>query len=240
MTRFYWVSRYEACPWDGGFSAAPKWKLPGAHCPLCDAIWGGAGLSYPAVDLSQHPERQKFEKARLEKDFAEFERLGSLVRPLIPPGGLLQPGTYFGPLVGRAQGRFGPLVLQQSGFDILIRRDALEALQTEGVRGLLGCRHELRFRQKDVPDLLNLQIETHGLLHPDCIPPGQATPCSKCGRQGFSLPAEPILDTASLPQHLDLFRLFNFFTVLVGTERFKQAVEKHAPQCLSFRELPLR
>lgn len=240
MSRFYELGHDESSPWKGWFTAAHKWGLPGVHCPQCDAIWAGAGLTYPAVDLSEHPEREKFEKARLEEDFMEFERLLSILRPWVPSGALLEPGTTFGPLVGRVTGQLAPLVLLKSEFDMLVSREVLGALQGEGLGGILGCRTELRFRHKNPPEFLELQIEPRGLLHPDCLPPDQPPPCPRCGRDGLSLPAEPILDATSLPQHLDLFRLANFPTVLVGTERFKAAVERHAPHCLAFRELPLR
>jgi uncharacterized double-CXXCG motif protein len=240
MTRFYELDHDESSHWKGWFTAAHKWGLPGVHCPQCDATWAGSGFAYPAVDLTEHPERQKFETARLEEDFAEFERLRSLLRSWVPSGALLEPGTTFGPLVGKVSGQLAPLVLQKSGFDMLARRDVLEALQGEGLGGLQGCPTELRFRQKSPPELLELQIAPRGLLHPDCLPPGRPPSCKKCGRDGFSLPSEPILDAASLPKRLDLFRLANFPTVLIGTERFKEAVERHAPHCLSFRELPSR
>jgi uncharacterized double-CXXCG motif protein len=96
------------------------------------------------------------------------------------------------------------------------------------------------FRPKGVSELLYLHIEPRGLLHADCIPRGTPPPCPKCGRHGFSLPKEPILDAASLPTDLDLFRLRNFATVLVVTERFKNVVERLGLDGLTFRELPVR
>jgi uncharacterized double-CXXCG motif protein len=122
----------------------------------------------------------------------------------------------------------------------LVRRDALERLQAEGVRGLLGCRTELRFRQKDPPELLELQIEPCGRLHRDCIPPDLPLPCPTCGRVGFRLPEQPILDAASLPTDLDLFRVGNYATVIVGTERFMATVRRLELDGLTFRELPTR
>jgi uncharacterized double-CXXCG motif protein len=122
----------------------------------------------------------------------------------------------------------------------LVRQDALERLQVEGVRGLLGCRTELRFRQKDPPQLLELQIEPHGRLHQDCIPQDVLPPCATCGRVYFRLPDEPILDAASLPRELDLFRVGNFATVIVGTERFMEAVRRLGLDGITFRELPTR
>ena len=239
MTRFYWFQRDKSYPWDGWFDAVHRWKMPGVHCPQCDAIWNTPAAAYPCVDLSGHPERRQFEKPRLEENFSEFERLCALVRPLMPAGALLLPGTSFGALAGTAKGQFGPIVLLPSDFHMLTSPGTLAALESEGVRGLRACPTELRSRQKGKPELLELQIESYGLLHPDCLPPGKAAPCAKCGRYDFSLPREPILDAASLPLHRDVFRLANFGTVLVATERFKEAVERHAPHCLSFRELPL-
>jgi uncharacterized double-CXXCG motif protein len=154
-------------------------------------------------------------------------------------GSELPPGTEFGPLVGSALGSFGPFYFQNP-WTLLVQRDVLERLLAEGVRGLKGCRTELRFRQKKAPDLLELQIEPHGLLHPDCIPPEDRVPCSRCGRQGFSLPDEPILDAASLPMDRDLFRLANFATMIIATERFKDAVQRLELGEIVFRELPLR
>lgn len=123
---------------------------------------------------------------------------------------------------------------------LVVRREALEQLQAEGVRGLVGCRTELRFRQKDPPELLELQLEPRGMLHPDCYPPDQRPPCATCGRFGMTLPDDPILDAASLPTDRDLFRVGNFATVIVGTERFKDAVQRLGLEGITFRELPTR
>ena len=123
---------------------------------------------------------------------------------------------------------------------MIVQRDALERLQAEGVRGLRGCRTELRFRKKDPPDLLELQIELHGHLHPDCLPPDLPPPCASCGRLSFRLPDEPMLDAASLPKYLDLFRVGNFATMIIGTERFKDAVHRLELPGITFREVPTR
>ncbi|MCP3139906.1 SitI6 family double-CXXCG motif immunity protein [Pyxidicoccus xibeiensis] len=236
MTRFFWLREDKAVT--ASYDAAHRWGLPGVMCPTCGATWASAGHQYPAVDLSQLPERREFERARPEP-FSEFARLRELVRPLAPPNAALPPGTTFGPLVGRASGRFGAFTSQGS-IRWLVRRDALERLQAEGVRGLLGCRTELRFRQKDPPELLELQLEPHGRLHPDCIPPNVPPPCVTCGWVYFRLPDEPILDAASLPPGLDLFRVGDYSTVIVGTERFMEAVRRLELDGITFHELPTR
>jgi len=240
MTRFFWLREDKTASrhFNGSFDATHKWRLPGVRCHTCGVTWASSGHQYPGVDLSQHPDRREFEKARPEP-FPEFARLRELVRSLAPPDAVLPPGTRFGPLVGPASGQLGPFT-SQGDMLWLVRQDALERLQVEGVRGLLGCRTELRFRQKDPPQLLELQIEPHGRLHQDCIPQDVLPPCVTCGRVYFRLPDEPILDAASLPRELDLFRVGNFATVIVGTERFMEAVRRLGLDGITFRELPTR
>lgn len=236
--KFYELEPVKEPRFTGEYNASHRWGLPGIHCPSCHAIWSAGSDAYPCTDLSGLEERKKF-RARLEEDYAEFERLCALVRPLAPSGVPLWPGTKFGPLVGTARGSFGQFLMQYA-WTLLIRREALEQLQAEGVRGLLGCHTELRFRQKSAPELMELQLEPQGRLHPDCLPPDREPPCAKCGREGLTLPDHRILDAASLPSHLDLFRLTDFGTVIIATERFVDAVRRHGFEEVSIRELPVR
>jgi uncharacterized double-CXXCG motif protein len=237
--KFYWLHEVRAPRYSGSYNAGHRWMLPGAHCPVCDAIWSACAESYPSVDLTQLPDRDKY-SPRLEEDYAEFERLREQVRPLVPPGAQLEPGSRFGPIEGTAQGEFGPLLLQNP-WELLIRREVLEPLQAAGVRGLKGCRTELRFRRKNPPEILELELLPRGRLHPDCLPPDRPTPCAKCGRRGWRLPEQPMLEASSLPEDLDVFRVGDFATVLVGTERFVEAVRHLGyEQDILFREMPVR
>jgi len=236
--RFYRLIADEKAGYTGYFSAVSKWKLPGVHCPVCGATWADAATAYPCVDLSALPERSEFEKPRPER-IEEFERLRELVRPLAPPGAPLPPGTRLGPSIGTAQGKFGPLYFEYAWI-LFMRRETMEALRAAGVRALEGCKPELRFRQKsNPPELLQLQLIPYGLLHPECLPP-RPPACARCGRDGFELPKDLILDEASLPEHTDVFRLASFSTVLVGSERFKEAVQRMGLDGIRFEELPLR
>lgn len=236
--RFYWLQSVESPRFTGEYNAAHRWKLPGVHCPLCKASWSEGSDAYPCVDLSALPEHSLFEKARLEENYAEFERLRELVRPFVPAGVPLWPGTALGPLVGSARGSFGQLGMQYDWMP-LIRREALEQLQAEGVRGLRGGRAELRFRQKSAPELLELQIEPRGRLHLDCLP-SRSPACAKCGRDSYSRPEQSLLDAASLPEDRDLFRLENFLPMVIGSERLVDAVRRLGFEEVSLRELPVR
>ena len=236
---YYHVRSVKAPIYTGGYDIEHKWGLPGIHCPACDATWSNTGIAFPCVDLSALPDATKLEKAWVENDFDEFVRLREMVRPLLPPGAVIGTGTEFGPLVGAARGTFGSLNVIYPWI-MLVRPEALAALTAEGLKGLKGCPTALRFCGKERPELLELQIEPHGRLHRDCIPPETPEPCPKCGRQGFKLPDEPILNLASLPTDRDLFRLANFTTVIVVTERFVDAVQRLGLEDVAFRELPAR
>jgi len=67
-----------------------------------------------------------FEEARAEP-IEEYERLRELIRPLLAPVAVVEPGSAFGPLVGRAQRHFGPLVPRMLWW-LLVPREALEKL----------------------------------------------------------------------------------------------------------------
>nr|WP_306414545.1 double-CXXCG motif protein [Corallococcus exiguus] len=64
-----------------------------------------------------------------------------------PPGASLPPGAKFDPLMGTATGRFAPFVWLGDTL-MLMTREAFEHMQAQGVRGLLGCKAMLRFRQQ--------------------------------------------------------------------------------------------
>jgi uncharacterized double-CXXCG motif protein len=237
--RFYRLKDVKAPSYSGEYSAVRRWRLPGITCPTCKANWSVESDSWPCVDLSSLPEASRLEKARLEEDYAEFERLREAVRPFVPEGVPLRPGTPFGPLGGRAWGRFGELLLQNP-WTLLMHRAALEQLHAEGVQGLQGCPTELRFRQKNAPELVEPQLSLHGRLHPDCLPPERPPPCPRCGRDATRLPDTPILDATSLPPDLDVFRLSDFTTVIVGSERFVEAVQRLGFGEVDLLELPQR
>jgi uncharacterized double-CXXCG motif protein len=238
--RFYLLARVPLPRYSGYYSYGHKWGLPGTHCPLCHHSGAGVGDAYPSVDLSHLPTQEKKKYLpRFEEDYAEFERLREQVRPLVPPGVHLWPGTQFGPMDGSAQGEFGPLSLIHS-WELLMRREPLERLQAEGLRGLKWVPTQLRFRKKNPPELLEMELLPRGTLHPACLPE-RPPPCPKCEIDGFTVPEELILDEATLPRDLDLFRLADATTQIIGTERFVEAVKRLSyEQDLAFRELPLR
>jgi uncharacterized double-CXXCG motif protein len=239
MTRFYWLRHPEKSRYTGSFNARPKWLLPGVRCPNCGVVRTGGLACYPSADLSSLPDEKAFRTPRFET-IEEFERIREQVRPLVSPGAELLPGTYLGPMVGTATGNFSELFFSFVEMPV-VQREALEQLQAEGVRGLRGVPTTgLRFRtKKNPPELLELEIFPHGRLHPDCTPP-RPPPCPLCKRDAFPRPEEPILEAASLPTHTDLFRVGDFDSMIIGTERFVDAVHRLDLDELDPQELPVR
>jgi uncharacterized double-CXXCG motif protein len=235
--RYFIIEEDKSLGYTGFVNAGNKWGLPGVDtCPACKATWAATSKAYPSVDLTPLAALADFVEARAEP-IEEYERLRELVRPLLPPGAVVEPGSRFGPRVGNAQGRFGQFVSNYSHV-LLVRRDALEKLQAEGLRGLKGCRMEVRFRQRNSPELLELELLPVGRLHPKCLPADRKPPCSRCGREGFSLPRQPVLDAATLPPELDLFRLMDMSSLVICTERFAEACQRLSLDGIAFLPLP--
>jgi uncharacterized double-CXXCG motif protein len=235
---YFRVKEDRAAGYTGDVDAAHKWKLPGIICcPACKVTWGTNTKAYPAVDLTPVAALADFEKARAEPP-EEYEKPRELIRPLLPAGAVVEPGSAFGPLIGRAQGRFGPLVSPYPWW-LLVQREALEKLQAEGLWGLKGCRTQLRFRQRNSPELLELELLPVGRAHADCLPADRRPRCSRCGRFGLTLPNNLILDAATLPSDLDVFRLEDFATVIVCTERFVEACQRLELDGVAFHPLPM-
>ncbi|MDY7231340.1 double-CXXCG motif protein [Hyalangium rubrum] len=240
--KFYRLREDRAARYTGDLHAAHRWVLPGIQ--PCEACGLGATISaaqYPCVDLSGLPEEEQkklFDPWPVSAE--EFTRLRERVRPLAPPGAVLESGTVFGPLTGTGSGHFGQLFMQNS-WSLCMRREALERLQALGLRGLHGGPLNVRFRVKRPPELMDLQLESRGQLHPDCLSKNHEPPCATCGRdRGHSLPEPPILAAASLPTDLDVFRLADASTVILASERMAEAVTRLELDGVLFRELEAR
>jgi uncharacterized double-CXXCG motif protein len=192
------------------------------------------------VDLSGLPpvELRKFSDP-WPVPFDEFARLRELVRPLVPQGAMLEPGARFGPLTGTGSGHIGQLFMP-APWSLYVRREALEKLQESGLQGLHGCPVDVRFRVKRPPHLMELQLEMYGQFHPDCLPPKREAPCPTCGNDFLKLPDQPILVAHSLPAALDVFRLAQWFTLIVVSERLMETVQQLGLDGVIFENLEVR
>ncbi|WP_141589004.1 double-CXXCG motif protein [Myxococcus sp. AB056] len=236
--RIYQVEATRPSRYTGNLNAAHRWSLPGlADCPGCGATWSTAGLHYPCVDLTSLPTRHEYEEPRPEP-YEEWARLREQVRPQVPPGFVLMPGTKFGPMTGRASGPFGQLHLQ--AWSLSLRREALEQLRQAGLQGLNGCPMQLKGSGRNPPELLELQLTPCGRFHPDCLPSDREPPCPTCGVESYGLPAPYLLDTASIPTTADVFRLADWPTLILATQRFVDAVQRLELDGVTFRQVAVR
>jgi uncharacterized double-CXXCG motif protein len=206
---------------------------------VCGVGGGWAGLQYPCVDLSSLPERKELEDPGRQVSREEFRRLRELVRRCVPTWVRLEPGADFGPPTGTGTGTFGQLFLQNP-WSLYMRREALERLVNAGVRGLSGCSVDVRFRGKNPPELLAMQLELHGGFHPDCLPKDRPPRCPECGNARHAMPEPLILEKASLPERTDLFRLSAWPTLIVASEHLVDSARKLALDGAGFRELAVR
>lgn len=239
--KFYRFREDQAPRFTGNLNAAPRWMLPGIQpCASCGLGGKGSEAHYPCVDLSHLP------KAELRKfrdpwpvPREEFNRRRELVRPLVPPGSELLPGSAFGPTTGTGSGYFGQLFMQ-SVWTLYMRREALEKLHAARIQGLQDCPLNVVYRLRDPPELVDLQFELHGRFHPDCVPKVDP-PCPVCGEdKGFSLPQPFILDAASMPKNLDVFRLAQWTSIIVASERMVEAVTRLGLDGVVFQPLESR
>jgi uncharacterized double-CXXCG motif protein len=234
--RYFIIEAGDPSHYTGFVNGSHKWGLPGVDtCPACKSTWGDDSRTYPSVDLTPVTSLADFEEARADP-IEEYERLRELARPFLPPGALVEPGTSLGPFVGSAQGRFGQLAPLHPWL-LMVQREAFEKLQAEGLRGLKGCPTQLRFRQRNAPELLELELLPVGRAHADCLPPDLGTPCPRCGHVDITLPEDLLLDATTLPSHLDVFRLEDL-SVRICTERFAKACKRLKLDGAVFKPVP--
>jgi uncharacterized double-CXXCG motif protein len=239
--KFFEVLEDTSTPQTGAIDGASRWCIPSIECAVCGG-YGGLGESYPTVNLNDLPERTVLEEPRSLQSVSleEYHRLRELLRSRVPAGAPLEPGTQLGPVSGKASGRFGDFFFQ-APWTLWASPSAVEKLQAEGVRGLRGAPGTLRYRGKTPPNLLELELLIRGNLHPSCFPADWQPPCARCGSNRNGYPAEPAaLKAETLPEDVDLFRLHEFKTVILASERFANAVTRLHLEGLTFRELPVR
>ena len=189
------------------------WGLPGTQCDTCNATWSNTGLAYPSVDLSSLPSPDRY-KVLWPVALAEFEQLRRPIAELMPAGSVLAPGTDFGPLTGTVEGKFGDFAWPNS-WTLLVRQETYELLLRGGARMPKGVPTSLTFRESFPGILLELEIEPLARISRPSLPDLDINRCQACGGNPFKVPDHIEVELSSIPEHVDLFRLREFATIIL-------------------------
>ncbi|WP_426732857.1 SitI6 family double-CXXCG motif immunity protein [Myxococcus faecalis] len=221
--------------WRWSLNAKRRWVLPGTECPHCHA--GPAlGIDYPSVDLSGLPEERQYRKARFVP-WSEYAPLQDRVLPLLPAGAVPRSGMGMGPLVGTARGRPPPVAMDMP-WRLFAQPEGVERLLAAGLRGITPIPTAVT-AARDVPPLLELELQSGGNFAPECgvAPPG--APCTVCGVQRLAeAPKVWWLDPVENSSSLDLFRFRWDPTVTVVSERFVEVLRSLGDTGIQIREVP--
>lgn len=97
----------------------------------------------------------------------------------------------------------------------------------------------LKFRNAPVV-FWEFDIRQHGRLLNGVYPTGELRFCPTCGRNSAIMPGTPLIELDSIPAGVDLFRVSNFQTLLVVTERFAEAVRTAGIKGAEFRVVDVK
>ncbi len=218
----------------GYIDAGHKWGLPGVDCSACKSIWSTVGLEYPSVDLTGLPDERLYRMPRLEplEIYLDLRKNIANAFPKLP---LLAPGTQFGPSVGKAFGNLDGFVWR-AWWTVCLESSALEDLKTSGLCLPRTVRAELKFK-KEEREIFEFDLPLRGALANPVYDGIQLDYCTACGRNSATIPDEILIDRDSLPADLDIFRVRNFTTIILVTEKFVDAIKTYDIKGAVFEEV---
>lgn len=221
-----------------GIDATHNWKLPLINCTVCNRPRGIVGVIYPTVDLSSLPTVGLY-MGHKPVNIEELDDLRQPIIPMLPPNSYLPSGTQFGNLEGNAWGKFGDFVWL-APWILIMQRQSYQKLVSEEVQmPVVGMTPQIKFRSKNHPDLVELQVEPLARLVPESFIPSESTECPGCGFHSREL-NRFIVDSSTIPSHVDLFRTRDHPTYILATERLKDVVEKFNMTDILFEEVDVQ
>jgi uncharacterized double-CXXCG motif protein len=206
----------------GHIEATHKWGLPGVSCPVCNQIWSTVGVEYPSIDFTNFADEKLYRRARCEP-LSEYQRLRDNIVQAFPQLKVLKPGTEFGSLVGKAVGNRLNGFVWRAWWTISLEADALKKLKDSNLSLPKTIKAELKFKQEE-QEVFEFHLPLKGILLNGEYDGTQLKCCEGCGRDSASKPNEILIDYSSLPHDVDIFRVSNFTTIILVTEKFIKAV----------------
>lgn len=218
--------------------AVHKWGLPGVSCNVCNQIWSNVGIEYPSIDISELSISKKLENGWVAP-LSELKSFQSKIRNTFTEYKIFPPGTEFGCLVGKEVGRkrgyFNDFIWN-SPWTIIIGETTLDKLHVKEIN--LPQTNEPIIKFKTQPQkVYEFEVLPFGNLLNPIYENSRDIACLGCERIGVSMPREIVVEKVSIPIDLDVFRLTNFSTIIVVTERFVEAVKRHELKGAIFNEI---
>lgn len=206
----------------GHIDAIHKWGLPGVNCPVCHQTWSTVGLEYPSVDLTNFLDEKLYRVARTER-LDEFLRLRQKIADAFPQLMILKPGAEFGSSIGKAVGGRLDGFVWRAWWTICLEACALEKLKDSGLSLPNSVKAELKFK-KEEQEIFEFDLPLKGKLTNGVYDGIQVKYCDGCGRDSASKPNKILIEHSSLPTNIDIFRISNFTTIILVTEKFVKTV----------------
>lgn len=220
----------------GYIDTVHKWGLPGVICPVCKSTWGNASLEYPSVDLTGFPDANRFVEA-WPVPLETFLKMRNEVWGAFPLLPILPPGTQLGPSVGKAIGKLDGFVWR-AWWSICLEASALEKLKASGLLLPVSVKAEISFK-KEVQAVFEFDLPLRGKLANPVYDGIQLDLCTACGRDSGTLPKEILIDKDSIPEDTDIFRVRNFTTLILVTEKFVETIRSLDLKGADFEEVKL-
>lgn len=212
--------------------ASRQWGMPGVTCTVCGQTWGNVGLEYPSVNLTDFPYKDRFVD-RWPVSTAIYQELEKLIKKAFPNIEILEPGTGFGQLVGTVEDRLEGFVWNMP-WSITLTNDALQKLQAS--RLLLPTVVNVDLGD-DATSVLEFALPLQGHLANGVYDGTQTAQCVGCGRDSVTLPEKILVDSRTVEGNFDIFRLRNFSTLVLVTERFVDEVKRAGIKGAIFAEV---
>jgi len=211
-------------------------SLPGVECPTCAAAWATTGSAYPSVDVTAVRREVSLEADNVP--WEEYVRRREIVRSYLPPDAVLEPGTGFGPLLGRARGRYVDFAFAFP-WTVLLLSNALDSLKEAGITGLVSASTNITMQGGKPFPYLELEAHPHLRLAPESIPADTPPPCSTCGRWPVKPLDPPVFLADSVPRGEDVVRGHEMPTWLFISDRFVEAARTLGLRGATFTEVKL-
>ena len=206
-----------------------KWGLPGVECNDCKETWANTGINYPTINLEELDERHLFEKPKVV-DVLTYRKLVGIIKTHFPQLEMLTPGTRFGNLVGKLDGKPFNNFVPSFPTDILIEEILLKSL-SETKLNLPNWVQVNLVNKNNTRKIYEFELLPKGkLLNP--IITNQV--CKTCEHESVIKPNSLIVDKESVPRNLDIFRLSNFSTIMVASERFVEKIKELKIESVEF------